>query len=180
MFVIVPGLRGPVENHWQTILATKLPNVVTVPSFDRDKLDLIGRIDDLVQTVQNSSGPVTLVAHSAGVLVTAHWAATHDTSKVQGALLATPPDLVKQLPAEYPSLAELGAAGWLDVPRERLDFPSIVAGSTNDPLADIDNVRALADSWGSHFENVGPVGHLNPAAGFGEWPQADELLGALR
>jgi uncharacterized protein len=27
--------------------------------------------------------------------------------------------------------------------------------------------------------NVGAVGHLNPAAGFGEWPQAEALIREL-
>ncbi|MCE5290268.1 MAG: alpha/beta hydrolase [Nocardiaceae bacterium] len=178
--VIVPGLRPHVENHWQTMLAANLPNARTVPSFDREKLDLAGRIADLEQVVREADGPVIIVAHSAGVLVTTHWAAKHDTSRVQGALLATPPDLINPLPAEYPSLELLEASGWLPVPGMTLPFPSIVAGSTNDPLGDIDRVRGLAVAWGSRFENVGPVGHLNPAAGFGEWLHAEVLIGALR
>ena len=32
--VIVPGLRGHVEDHWQTRLAAKLPNAVVVPSLE--------------------------------------------------------------------------------------------------------------------------------------------------
>ena len=47
--------------------------------------------------------PVTIVAHSAGVLTTVHWARQHDLP-VRGALLATPPDLARPLPPEYPSL----------------------------------------------------------------------------
>jgi predicted alpha/beta hydrolase family esterase len=40
-------------------------------------------------------------------------------------------------------------------------------------------VRALADSWGSRFIDIGPVGHLNPASGYGEWPGAEALLDVL-
>ena len=101
--VIVPGLRGHVEDHWQTRLAAKLPNAVVVPSFDRDKRDLAGRVADLHQVIPEADSPVTIVAHSAGVLTTLHWAWQHDLP-VRGALLATPPDLARPLPAEYPSL----------------------------------------------------------------------------
>jgi predicted alpha/beta hydrolase family esterase len=63
--------------------------------------------------------------------------------------------------------------GWLPTPRERLPFPSIVAASTNDPLASYERVASLAAAWGSKLVDVGAVGHLNPAAGYGPWPQAE-------
>ena len=176
--VIVPGLRRHVDDHWQTRLAGKLTDAVVVPSFDRPKHDLAGRVADLHQVVSEASGPVTIVAHSAGVLTTVHWARQHDLP-VRGALLATPPDLARPLPPEYPSLGELRANGWLPLPLQRLRFPSILAASTNDALGDFDNVRALAGAWGSRFIDIGPVGHLNPASGYGEWPGAEALLDVL-
>ncbi len=176
--VIVPGLRGHVEDHWQTRLAAKATDVVVVPSLGRDKRDLEGRVADLHQVISDASAPVTIVAHSAGVLTTLHWALRHDLP-VRGALLATPPDLARPLPPQYPGLAELEESGWLPVPRARLPFPSIVAASTNDELADFENVRSLARDWGSRFIDVGPVGHLNPASGFGDWPGAEALLHVL-
>jgi len=46
-------------------------------------------------------------------------------------------------------------------------------------LGRIDRIEALAGAWGSRFVDVGDVGHLNPAAGYGEWPRAAELLREL-
>ena len=176
--VIVPGLRGHVEEHWQTRLAAKLPGSVVVPSLDRDKRDLAGRVADLHEVVSGATNPVTIVAHSAGVLTTVHWARQHDLP-VRGALFATPPDLAAPLPAEYPTLRELADSGWLPVPRARLRFPTILAASTNDALGDFERVRALAADWGSRFIDIGPVGHLNPASGYGDWPGAEALLDVL-
>ncbi|WP_353507574.1 alpha/beta fold hydrolase [Intrasporangium sp.] len=176
--VIVPGLRGHVEDHWQTLLAAKLPNAVVVPSFGRDKRDLAGRVTDLHRVISEAGTPAILVAHSAGVLTTVHWAQQHDLP-VLGALLATPPDLAQPLGPPYPSLSELKESGWLPIPLTPLRFPSIVAASTNDALGDFERVREMSDAWGSHFIDVGPVGHLNPAAGFGEWLGAEALLGVL-
>ncbi|MFX5801282.1 alpha/beta hydrolase, partial [Acinetobacter baumannii] len=34
--------------------------------------------------------------------------------------------------------------------------------------------------WGSRLVDLGDVGHLNPAAGFGPWLQAQALIDALR
>jgi len=176
--VIVPGLRGHVEDHWQTRLAAKATDVVVVPSFGRDKRDLAGRVADLHQVISDAAAPVTIVAHSAGVLTTVHWAHQHDLP-VGGALLATPPDLARPLGPEYPTLEQLEESGWLPIPSAPLAFPSIVAASTNDPLSDVENVRSLARDWGSRFIDVGPVGHLNPASGFGDWPGAEALLHVL-
>jgi len=176
--VIVPGLRGDVADHWQTRLAAKLPHSVLVASFDRPKHDLAGRVADLHQVISTAERPVTLVAHSAGVLTTVHWAQQHDLP-IRGALLATPPDLTRPLPAIYPSLGEFAANGWLPIPLHRLPFPSILAASTNDALADVDNVRALATAWGSKFIDIGPVAHLNPTSGYGEWLGAEALLDVL-
>ena len=176
--VIVPGLRGHVEDHWQSRLAAKRPEAVVVPAFGRDKRDLQGRVADLQKVISQATAPVTIVAHSAGVLTTLHWSRLHDLP-VRGALLATPPDLARPLPPEYPTLDQLEESGWLPIPQSRLPFPSIVAASTNDALGCVENVRAFAQAWGSRFIDVGPVGHLNPASGHGEWPGAEALLHVL-
>ena len=175
VIVTVPGLRGHVEDHWQTHLAARLPNVRPVPPLGPDNPGLADRVAALQAIVAAAGTPVIIVAHSAGVLTTLHWALRH-TGPVRGALLVTPPDLAAPLPAGYPSLALLEEHGWLPVPRRPLPFPSIVAASTNDPLGDPDRVRALAVAWGSRVREIGAVGHLNPASGYGNWPQADLLI----
>jgi uncharacterized protein len=37
----------------------------------------------------------------------------------------------------------------------------------------------LARCWGSRLVELGEVGHLNPASGYGEWPRAEELIREL-
>jgi len=171
--VIVPGLRGHVAEHWQTHLAERLPRVRTVAP--RDTLSLATRVEALNDVVKDIDGPVILVAHSAGVMITVAWASRHQ-HPVQGALLATPPDLTVALPAGYPTPEDLRDNGWYPTPRRRLPFPSIVAASDNDPLAHYDRVATLAAHWGSRLVDAGPVGHLNPASGYGPWPRAEELV----
>jgi predicted alpha/beta hydrolase family esterase len=178
--VLVPGLRGHVEDHWQTRLAASLPGARTVPPLGRSDAGLQVRLTLLDQVVQDVAGPVVLVAHSAGVLTAVHWAARYNPTQVVGALLATPPVLAAELPPEYPSLAELRASGWLPIPRSPLPFPSIVAASSDDPLGNPVRLRSLAASWGSRVHDLGAVGHLNPASGFGDWPEAVELIDQLR
>ena len=178
--VLVPGLRGHVEDHWQTRLAAILPAARMVAPLGRTNAGLRARVTLLDRVVEEVDGPVILVAHSAGVLVTAHWAAQYSPTRVVGALLATPPTLAAELPAEYPSIDELRAHGWLPIPREPLPFPSIVAASSDDPLGNPVRLNSLAAAWGSRVHDLGAVGHLNPASGYGEWPQAVELIAELQ
>ncbi|MCL6246541.1 alpha/beta hydrolase [Acinetobacter sp. ANC 4945] len=173
--LIVPGLRDHVEEHWQTLLASKLQKVRTVPPAEINQLNCTNRVARIQAELEQIQGPVILVAHSAGVLMTVHWAAQYQ-AKIQGALLAAPPDLSQQWPENYPSSDVLRQEGWDPLPDQKLPFPSIVVASTNDHLASFESVAYLAAVWGSDLVNAGAVGHLNPASGFGEWPLAEELI----
>ena len=176
--LIVPGLRDHVEDHWQTLLERKIPNARSVAPLECDKLSRDARVAALDAALKAIEGPVILVAHSAGVLTTVHWARHHDRP-IKGALLAVPPDFDSPLPDGYPTQDVLREHHWLPLPRQPLPFPSIVAASTNDPLARIEFVSQLAAAWGSRLVELGPVGHLNPASGYGEWMRAGEFIAEL-
>ena len=132
-FLIVPGLRDHMPDHWQTILEKKLPNARAVPRRSQDKLSCAAWVADLDRSLADIDGPVVLVAHSGGVMMVVHWA-QHHSRPIRGALLAAPADLESPLPEGYPSQEALRQNGWLPIPRSPLPFPSIVAASTNDPL----------------------------------------------
>ena len=180
--LIVPGLRDSVATHWQTLFEARLRDVgrsvVSVPPMGRQRLECARNVEAIEAAVQSIEGPIVIVAHSAGCIMAAHWAKATQRP-MQGALLAVPPDFETPMPDGYPTLAQLQAAGWLPIPRRRLPFPSIVAASSNDPLSTHDRVVELANAWGSECVELGEVGHLNPASGFGAWPRADELVNRL-
>jgi len=177
--LIVPGLRDQVAQHWQTLLEARLraagQPVVSVAPMGRADLSCAQRVTAIERAAQVVEGPLVIVAHSGGVIMVAHWARQTRRS-VLGALLATPPDFDCPLPDGYPTLDQLSAGGWLPVPRLPLPFPSIVAASRNDPLARFDRVGEMAAAWGSRLVDLGEVGHLNPASGYGEWPGATALI----
>jgi predicted alpha/beta hydrolase family esterase len=176
--LLVPGLRDHVADHWQTLFAKERPGSLTVPPLQRDRLSCAARIEALDQAIRAIRTPIILVAHSAGVLMVAHWARKHDRP-ITAALLVTPPDIDEPLPAGYPTPGELSAGGWLPVPRQPLPFPSTVCSSSNDPLGKEDRITGLARDWGSRLVDLGEVGHLNPAAGYGPWPMAHQLVEEL-
>lgn len=180
--LIVPGLRDHVDAHWQTLLAADLEargrQVRTVPPMGRADLDCATKVAAIEREAQAVEGPLLIVAHSGGIVMLAHWA-RQTRRPVLGALLAAPPDFERPMPEGYPTVEQLDASGWLPVPRERLPFPSIVAGSRNDPLADYERVADMARDWGSRLVDLGEVGHLNPASGFGPWPRAEQFIEEL-
>ncbi|WP_418320151.1 RBBP9/YdeN family alpha/beta hydrolase [Piscinibacter sakaiensis] len=180
--LIIPGLRDAVAQHWQTLLEARLRadgrSVASVPAMGRADLDCAAKVAAIEGVAQAIAGPIVLVAHSGGCIMLAHWA-QQTRREVQGALLAAPPDFEQPMPEGYPTLAQLDAAGWLPVPRRPLPFRSIVGASRNDPLAHFDRIAELAACWGSELVDLGEVGHLNPASGFGEWPQADTFIERL-
>ena len=173
--LIVPGLRDHVPEHWQTHLAQRLTRVRSVAPMGREDLDCSKRVEALEAVARSIEGPIVLVAHSAGTITVAHWA-RRTKRAVLSALLATPPDFERPMPEGYPTLEQLADAGWLPVPRQPLPFPSIVAASRDDPLASFDRVQELAQQWGSRLIDLGKVGHLNPASGYGPWSMAEQFI----
>ena len=180
--LIVPGLRDRVAQHWQTLLEARLREagrpMASVPPMGRDDLDCATKVAAIERVAQSVSGPIVIVAHSGGCIMVAHWAKATKRA-VHGALLAAPPDFEQPMPEGYPTLEAIRAGGWLPVPRARLPFRSIVGASRNDPLASYDRVVDLAKAWDSELVDLGEVGHLNPASGYGEWPRAEEFITRL-
>lgn len=173
--LFVPGLRDHVEDHWQTHAARAIPGSVTVEPLTTDRLSRAARVAAVDAALQAISGEVVIAAHSAGCLMVAAWALA-PTRRIAGALLVTPADVENPLPPGYPALADLEANGWIPMPRGRLPFPALVVASRNDPLAAFARVEGLAHDWGAGLHDAGDVGHLNPAAGFGPWPDALDLI----
>ena len=178
--LMVPGLRDHMPQHWQTLLEQKLANAKSVPRMEagQPKLSCAAWVAELDRSLAAIAGPVILVAHSAGVMIVAHWAQQH-RRPIAGALLAVPPDFESPLPEGYPAQQVLRDNGWLPTPRAPFPFATIVAASTNDPLGRYERIEALATDWGSKLVALGNVGHLNPASGYGEWPQAEEFIREL-
>lgn len=176
--LFVPGLRDHVAEHWQTLLAAEIPGSVTVEPLTEDRLSKEARVKALDDALNGIESDVLIAAHSAGALMVANWALA-PSRKIRGALLVTPSDIENPLPPGYPAYDDLKANGWMPIPRQPLPFPSIVAASRNDPLAEFEKSAELARAWGSGFYDAGEVGHLNPAAGFGHWPDARPLLERL-
>jgi predicted alpha/beta hydrolase family esterase len=165
----VPGLWNSGPKHWQTLWEQSLPNCRRIeqkewaaPRCD----DWIANIDAAVANVGDV--PIFFAAHSAGCIAVAHWA-QKNRKPIGGALLVAPSDSERE---GYPKAAQ----GFRPIRLGKLPFPSVVAASNDDPWLTVNRAKYFAEGWGSRLVNIGPGGHINADAGFGPWPQGQQLL----
>lgn len=170
--LILPGWQNSGPGHWQSRWEA-LHGFRRVDQHDwmtPRRGDWIARLEDVIL---GSDGPVVLVAHSLGCILTAAWAqVSRSTTRVQGALLVAPGDPERdELRGVLPS--------WAPIVRDRLPFPSLLLGSHDDPYCSLAKAQSLADAWGSRFIDCGPCGHINAESGLGDWPDGLALLREL-
>jgi predicted alpha/beta hydrolase family esterase len=102
-------------------------------------------------------------------MLAVHWAASGSPLRAAGAFLVAPSDVDA---ASYP----IDPNGFAPVPLARLPFPSLVVASTNDEFVTCERAMAFAEAWGSRYVEIGPAGHVNADAGYGDWPEGERLL----
>ena len=172
-------LRGALHllGGWWTIRttfgrSTQAERQARVQRWAREFLRL-WRIELRVHGQPPAHGPVLLVAHSLGCILTAWWAAhTRHAAKVRGALLVAPGDV------ERPDLAAQ-IHGWAPIARQPLPFPALLVGSRNDPYCSFERAEALAQAWGARFVDYGERGHINAESGLGDWAEGHGWLQQL-
>lgn len=177
--LIVPGLGGSGEEHWQSHWERRDPHCRRVEQRDWDAPVLEDWCSTLEHAVVDAAAeqgaPVLLAAHSLGCIAVAHWALRGGSvDRVRGALLVAPADV------ESPDRVPAQLLHFAPIPRARLPFPSVVVASRDDSYACISRARALAEAWGARLVDVGALGHINADSQLGDWPQGRALLDELR
>lgn len=161
--LIVPGLHGSEPEHWQSWWQQQDPQSLRVHQQDWHNADLL-RWSQRVEAAIHAAYPqkVWLVAHSFGCLATIH-AALKNPSLIAGVFLVAPAD-PDRFGIDHQLLSEM------------LPFPSLLIASANDPYLSLNKAMTWAQIWGSQTINLGLVGHINVASGFGAWPQGVRLF----
>jgi len=171
--LLLPGLGGSGPGHWQALWREASPDAELVEQDDWNAPDLDGWVARVAAAVDRAPGAL-IVAHSLACALVAHLAERRPDLLIGGALLVAPADVDDQTrtPASVVSFAP--------IPLERLPFPSIVVGSSNDPTVSIGRAMLFAYAWGSRFVHLRDSGHINVASGFGRWPDGQRLAKQLR
>lgn len=170
--LVAPGYGDSGPDHWQTIWQ-KRHGYIRVEQSDWNVPERTAWVEALAHAVSAAAGPVVIVAHSLACSMVAHFARLTPTSRVVGALLVAPADVDSEMhtPDEVRSFAPM--------PLERLPFPAMVVASRTDPYVRFKRAEEMAERWGARLVDVGRLGHINPDAGFGEWPEGHLLLEEL-
>jgi uncharacterized protein len=171
-YLIIPGLGNSGPEHWQTYFEQSGEYFIRINQHEWDSpscQDWVSAIDEVVSSFDLSK--VILIGHSLGCTTIAHWA-KESGKRVKGAMLVAPSDI------ENP-VYTFPATGFSPIPTDKINFPSIVVASTNDPWVSLERASFFAERWGSRLINIGNAGHINTDAGFGKWEQGLEILHSL-
>lgn len=172
--LILPGLGGAGEDHWQTHWQRAFPDFVRVQQADWETPDYADWGPRLTDAVSKAPRPVVLVAHSLGTSLTMRWSFDQPAAakRVAGAFIVAPSDRDRWRVGD-PS----GPRGFGPMILKRLPFPSAVVASRDDDRVTFDRAQEFARAWGSAFFDAGHHGHLGSAAKLGLWPQGLVFFG---
>ncbi|MCE3264359.1 MAG: alpha/beta hydrolase [Pseudoduganella sp.] len=171
--ITLAGLWNSGPQHWQTHWEKK-HGWRRAPHRDWETPDRVEWVRELDAAIAACEQPPVLAAHSLACTLVTWWAAEHardaaGAQRIAGAFLVAPSDV--DAPS-YPTCT----TGFQPMQLAPLPFPSIVVASENDPYVSAARARQFAHAWGSELHFIGAAGHINGDAGYGPWPQGEELL----
>ena len=165
--LVLPGLNGSDDEHWQTAWERAFPDFTRVEQRDWDKPLYAEWAARLTAAVEHSMKPVVLVAHSLGTSLVMRWAHDHPAlgAKIAGAFLVAPSDRDR-----FDSAPDSPVRGFAPMLLERLPFRSVVIASRNDERVSFERAQLFAQAWGATLIDAGHQGHMGNAAKLGVWP----------
>jgi predicted alpha/beta hydrolase family esterase len=167
--LLVPGLNGSADGHWQRFWLEDFEEAQLVEQTDWANPQAGRWQHRLEQAVIANPGAI-IVAHSLGSVLTARLAGSSVAPLVGGALLVAPADI------ERTSLLHARTYEFGRIPTDPLPFPALVVASRDDIYMSLDKAMLLAQSWKAPLVDIGYAGHINVASGFGRWTQGYELV----
>ena len=171
--LIVPGLFGSADGHWQRFWQDERPDARIVHQVDWDHPHLDCWLETLERAIE-AAGKAYIVAHSLGCLLTARLAQRPAARRVRGAFLVAPCNLGQT------ELLHPGRLAFGTMPTQPLPFPSLLIGSVNDPYMSPAQIDRLKDDLEVPLHTIGAAGHINVASGYGRWREGYALFETFR
>jgi len=171
-YFIIPGLGNSGPAHWQTWFEKSGANFQRIHQRDWETPNCIDWIRTIDAALANDDpASLVLIGHSLGCAAIVHWAARYGKI-IKGALLVAPSDI------EAPHYT-FPVTGFAPLPKQKINFKTIVVASRDDVWVSMDRAKAFADCWGSELIDIGNAGHINAQSGYGEWPAGLGILSTL-
>lgn len=168
--VIVPGVGGSDEQHWQTWLENSVACSSRVMQADWNKPILNEWVNQLFQHIQTIKKPIQIVAHSFGCLTTIAAINQYPVLKhwIDSIILVAPAN-----PTRFNSTGfGTNTDNFVELFQQfHISIPTLMIISENDPWLEFDDAIAYAKLWNVPYVNQGCAGHINVASGFGAWPE---------
>jgi predicted alpha/beta hydrolase family esterase len=171
--LILPGLNGSGEGHWQRFWLEDdaASRLVEQDDWQSPRVEVwLERLEEVLVR----EGPAYIVAHSLGCLLAAKCADRPSARLIKGALLVAPCDL-STTEKLHPGAIHFGR-----MPTRTLPFPTITVGSLNDIYMPLESLSLYCRLWKTEARNLGQAGHINIASGFGRWTGGYGLLSLLK
>lgn len=174
--IIVPGVGGSDYDHWQSWLQRQIVSSSRVQQQDWNLPVLRQWVKNFVKAVANVNEPIQIVAHSFGCLTTL--SALHEYPELDKKIRK----IILVAPANPSRFGDFGFArnSMNDYTayfhRIHVKIPATMIMSENDPWLDYNDAIALAKAWNIRPINLGQVGHINVASGFGYFPEIFDYL----
>ena len=174
--VIVPGVGGSEHDHWQSWLQRQLKSCSRVQQQDWNNPVLHEWIEQFVKTVQAIQEPIQIVAHSFGCLTTVAALAQHPelNQKIKNLVLVAPANPARFGDAGFARDSQNNYQQYFH--QLKLQAPTQMIISENDPWLNFQDALQLAKAWKIRPKNLGQVGQINVASGFGPFPEIYDFL----
>jgi predicted alpha/beta hydrolase family esterase len=167
--LLFPGLETPDwMQHW-TALNPDFTLLYPLDEVQEDsREEWVEFLDDCIRECPK---PPIVVAHSLAVSTLVWWAREFGLP-LKAALL------VGALDHDSPT-APQGITGFVPLPLEQLNFPSVLVGSRNDPFCAFERAGQFAAAWGSQFIDGGYCGHWRQEDNIADWSSGKFILDQL-
>lgn len=174
--IIVPGVGGSEHDHWQSWLQRQLMSCSRVQQQDWHQPILKKWVAQWLKTVQQVHAPIQVVAHSFGCLtsVAALDQYPEVCKKVKKLILVAPANPARFTDIGF-SINDMNnyQAYFHQI---KLKVATDLLISENDPWLSFEDAKKLAHAWQVRPRNLGQVGHINVASGFGPFPEIYDHL----
>lgn len=180
--VIVPGWSSSGPGHWQTRWEENFRTARRIEQADWFAPKRDAWVAKVVDGLKEIETPSLIVAHSLGVITTAHALAElgeEAREHALGAFLVAPADVenADRWPITKGQAFVDHGPDFAPIPAQPLPIPSVVIASADDPYCSLARANQMAEAWGADVVEAGDCGHLNIESGHGPWPEGLMRLG---
>ena len=174
--VIVPGVGGSEHAHWQSWLQRQLMSCSRVQQQHWNLPILDQWVEKFVTHVAALDQPLQIIAHSFGCLTTLAALERHPelNQKIQNLVLVAPANPIRFGEAGFSRNSQNDYSQYFN--KLSPAVPTTLLISENDPWLKYEDALSLAKYWRLTPINLGRVGHINVASGFGPFPEIYDYL----